>query len=988
VWTRRFTGINANLMSIASGGGLISAVGGGLALTSPDGAAWTSRAFSVPQGNGLARNLFTVVFGTAGFVAAGGQGSLYASSDGMATWTIRTLTTSRNLRSVAVGPAGYCAVGNNGTVVSSPDGQTWTNQVGIAAASNNNWASVTFANGLFVAVGNLSEVMSSPDCVTWTERNAGRLAQTPSSTSFLADVTFGNGTFVAVGNASSSGLVSALVLTSTDGLTWSSTPSGLSSTANHSLETVAYGAGRFVAMGRRADNETDLITSTDGLAWAPVASSLFSREAVLDILFANGIFMAAGTRIWTSADGLIWTKAADVRPVNALAFGNDLFVAAGGNGAIYSSFDGSSWIQDPAETAHTLNSVTYSASLGRFVAVGDSTIQFSGGVGAPEISIDDVSMQEGDSGRQDLVFTVSLSRPSSQTVTVNYATADGTALAGSDYVAASGLLSIPPTTTSATITIRVDGDTDVSPDEMFFVNLTVPGNATITDAQAVGTIVNNDGPPAVTVTRPDTGLTWTIAETQTLRFTHNLEAGQPVDLAISRDAGATWSPIVTVPGPVGATTYDWLVTGPPTTQGRVRATYVANPAATDISDVNFTILPRLRVTVPNGPVSPVWAAGSTRQITWVTGGLPPTDAVNIDFSGDNGGTWVAVASGVSNTGSFIGRLPAIVTTQGRIRVSRVADPTENDASDAAFTLAAPFVTVTAPNTGVTWTIGQNQGISWSHNVGNVGGAERVNIEISRDSGATWTAVASTVANSGSTTGTFNWIVTSPSTAAATARIRVTWEANPVASDTNNADFTIQSRVRVTSPNGGESCTAGTTRQVTWITGGLPPADNVRIDFSPDNGANWQPVAASVPNTGSFTGRLPATVTAQGRIRVSRVADPTESDASNAPFSLAPPFVTVTQPNTNVNWPIGANRTIQWQHNLGNVGNVERVTIEVSRNGGGTWTVIATNVPNNTNTAGNFSWTVTGPATLTARIRVTWMANPAVQDLSNVNFRIQ
>jgi hypothetical protein len=65
-----------------------------------------------------------------------------------------------------------------------------------------------------------------------------------------------------------------------------------------------------------------------------------------------------------------------------------------------------------------------------------------------------------------------------------------------------------------------------------------------------------------------------------------------------------------------------------------------------------------------------------------------------------------------------------------------------------------------------------------------------------------------------------------------------------------------------------------------------------------------------------------------------------------------------------------------------------VNIELSRDGGTTWTALATNVLNSANTTGSFTWTVTGPATAQPRIRVSWIANGSVQDISNVNFRIQ
>lgn len=110
----------------------------------------------------------------------------------------------------------------------------------------------------------------------------------------------------------------------------------------------------------------------------------------------------------------------------------------------------------------------------------------------PGLSISDVTMMEGNRGTTNAVFTVSLSAPSSEIVTVDYTTADGTALAGSDYLTANGTLSFNPGETSQTLSIPVLGNRRTELDETFLVNLSNPTNGTLTDNQAIGTIQNDD----------------------------------------------------------------------------------------------------------------------------------------------------------------------------------------------------------------------------------------------------------------------------------------------------------------------------------------------------------------------------------------------------------------------------------------------------------------------------------------------------------------
>ena len=119
---------------------------------------------------------------------------------------------------------------------------------------------------------------------------------------------------------------------------------------------------------------------------------------------------------------------------------------------------------------------------------------------APSLAINDISVNEGDAGTTAAAFTVSLSADSGKTVTVNYATADGTATTGNnDYQSLSGSLTFAPGDTSKTVTVLVNGDTAFEPTETFVVNLSGPINATFADDQGLGTIVNDDNVPSVSI---------------------------------------------------------------------------------------------------------------------------------------------------------------------------------------------------------------------------------------------------------------------------------------------------------------------------------------------------------------------------------------------------------------------------------------------------------------------------------------------------------
>lgn len=117
----------------------------------------------------------------------------------------------------------------------------------------------------------------------------------------------------------------------------------------------------------------------------------------------------------------------------------------------------------------------------------------SGGAPAtPSVSVNDVTVTEGNSGTVNATFTVSLSAAAPSAASVSWATANGTATAGSDYVAASGVVNFATGESTKTVTVQVNGDTAVEAAETFYVNLTNPSGATLGDAQGVGTINNDD----------------------------------------------------------------------------------------------------------------------------------------------------------------------------------------------------------------------------------------------------------------------------------------------------------------------------------------------------------------------------------------------------------------------------------------------------------------------------------------------------------------
>ena len=115
----------------------------------------------------------------------------------------------------------------------------------------------------------------------------------------------------------------------------------------------------------------------------------------------------------------------------------------------------------------------------------------------PGISISDVTFAEGNTGTLSFNFLVRLTNASSKPVSVQFATADGSAQAGSDYVGVTSSVTFTPGSIFRIVSVVVNGDPVVEADENFFVNLTTLSEATLVDSQGVATIQNDDLPPVL-----------------------------------------------------------------------------------------------------------------------------------------------------------------------------------------------------------------------------------------------------------------------------------------------------------------------------------------------------------------------------------------------------------------------------------------------------------------------------------------------------------
>ena len=338
-WTQRKFGNNSYFTSIAFGGGQFVVTGydtngAGLILTSADCDNWT------PGNTETISGLTGVTYGRGQFVAVGHNGTIILSSDGT-NWTKTVSGTTNILTSIAYGNDQFIAVGFASAGVTSSDGTNWTS---IKVDYVPSFKTISYGAGQFILFRD-SSILTSTNGSNWTYRfhpNPG--------TTYL-DVEYGNGRFVAVGSGADVG-GSGNIATSPDAITWSPLDTG----SDNVLYGVAFGSGRFVAVGGFNGGAGGLIfSSLDGTDWTPHPPG--TRGWLEDIAYGNGRFVAVG-----NFSTILFTQPIiRLEPIPALANGNPQIKISGPTGQscrIQASIDFANWV--------TLTNILVTDGAGQF----------------------------------------------------------------------------------------------------------------------------------------------------------------------------------------------------------------------------------------------------------------------------------------------------------------------------------------------------------------------------------------------------------------------------------------------------------------------------------------------------------------------------------------------------------------------------------------------------------------------------------------------
>jgi hypothetical protein len=473
----------------------------------------------------------------------------------------------------------------------------------------------------------------------------------------------------------------------------------------------------------------------------------------------------------------------------------------------------------------------------------------------------------------------------------------------------------------------------------------------------------------VTVTSPNGGEIYQGLSTTTLTWTNLPSASGQYNLQYSTNGGSSW---ITIVSNLVGNAYIWTVPNVPSSNCLIKVIDAVNTCKFDVSDAVFTITPATPIVLtPNGGESLYSATSYT--ITWDATTYYST--VRIDYSIDNGLTWLNIITSTTNDGSHAWTIPNVSSTQCLVRVSNTSNLTVFDQSNSVFTIK-PAVTILTPNgdNGITnWGGCTVTSITFDHTPA----YSTWNIKYSLNGGNTWTTVATNWSQSANPA-TYNWNI--PNTSSTNVLVRVEPYLNTVYGDESDAPFTVDKPVTIIQPNFGGIMQVGSVYNITWNSDGI--SNLYDIFFSDNGGSTWSNVVMGYNTSlNTYAWTVPNAPSSNCLIRVRDNINNCKEDTSDVAFTISTtaPALTVLGPNGGETLTGCGNQTITWAESSPN----GTYDISYTINSGLTWVPIETNYATGVL---SYNWTVPNISSSQVLIKVK-ASGTAIEDLSDALFTI-
>ncbi|MFC1682883.1 Ser-Thr-rich GPI-anchored membrane family protein [Candidatus Zixiibacteriota bacterium] len=381
-----------------------------------------------------------------------------------------------------------------------------------------------------------------------------------------------------------------------------------------------------------------------------------------------------------------------------------------------------------------------------------------------------------------------------------------------------------------------------------------------------------------------------------------------IDLDYSSNSGESWAAIDSNKANIGL--YTWNISGIPDGFNyliRITATDTAGLSNSDSSDAVFRIYkpdsPLVDVINPNG--GETFDASTT--ITWVATdpdiGETGLLMIDMEYSSNAGTSWAAIDSNQYNDGSYYWNTSSLSDSYSYLLRITATDTTgflNEDSSDSFFTIYhpdSPGVTVLYPNGGEI--LDSSTTIAWSATDSDIGETELLLVDLHyRDTGGSWVAIDSNQVNNGS----YEWDITElPDGFNYQIMITAVDTTGRDATDYSDTYFRIYHPdspvVDLSHPLGGEAL--GVSTNITWVASDADIGETslllVDLEYSPDDGVNWQTISQNHTNSGSYLWDLYEVESGTEylvRITVTDTVGLFDTDSSDSTFTIRDPSPTI------------------------------------------------------------------------------------------------
>ena len=471
-------------------------------------------------------------------------------------------------------------------------------------------------------------------------------------------------------------------------------------------------------------------------------------------------------------------------------------------------------------------------------------------------------------------------------------------------------------------------------------------------------------------------ITWTSEEISKIR------------IEMSVDNGESWFPVA---GDMDAATgsYEIIVPDANSTECIVRIINIDDDSVLSESEL-FTIVGAVEASIliksPEGGEELEF--GEPYIIEWESENVAE---INIFLSTEGGvqGSFVVIASNIdASIGSFEWNdwlffdgndwapLEEIDSSECVIGIIQTGNVEVVDYSDL-FTIAPvdtePWVELLTPNGGERWEVGSTQRIEWTAQ-----GVDAVELVIYYEGfegdGPFW--LSEETQSIDASVGYYDWTVVAPGYwEYYECYIGVREVDNLDLRDYNDEPITIYTApfIDITDPSGGEEFTVRSEQYIFWDSASI---DQVKIEYSTDNGATYKVIESGYIDWGGYLWEVPDYVSNECKIKVSDESNPDMYDESEGTFTITKGnFISVTAPEKDQTWAVGAEYDIRWTFE-----GVDNIRIELSTDNGVNWEEIVASVSASTAT---YTWEVPDKVSNQCKIRITDTSNDTVTGESGI-----